>query len=167
MFNLEQMKMMAALKAAMSGTDSVVDMPDGTKVRVQRSDEPGVRAVMRGESDGFEGRMFDAAETTPASYPSYLPFVAGTPAVVGSMRGESRFATWFGSLDVDSTLAMLVAHSERGGWVQAPSKAPPIPLPGLKTVTFRKGGFERVLLVGAFGGFGTASLIDKAAEAVE
>lgn len=165
MLNTEQMKLAAALQAAMSGdADGVLDMPDGSKLRVERRDQAGVKAILRHEPDtGFEARVFDPQETASPAYPSYLPFIAGVPAMIGSDAGEKRFANWFGIRDRDSTLAMLTAHSTRAGWTQIESKIESTRLGEMKTAHFSKGSFRRVVMVGGIAMFGFATLVDQPA----
>lgn len=163
MLNAEQLKLAAALQAAMNGdAEGVLDMPDGTKLRVERTQEPGVKAVLRHEPDtGFAARVFEPLQTAPVSYPSYLPFVAGVPAMVGSDSGEKRFANWFGIRDRESTLAMLTAHSERAGWALIETKTESTPLGEVKTAHFSKGSFRRIVMTGGIAMFGFATLVDQ------
>ena len=163
MLNAEQMKLAAALQAAMNGdSEGVLDMPDGTKLRIERPSEAGVKAILRHEPDtGFEARVFEPMQTAAADYPSYLPFVAGVPAMVGSDSGEKRFANWFGIKDREGTLAMLVAHSERAGWQKVESGTESTPLGAMKTAHFSKGSFRRVVMVGGIAMFGFATLLDQ------
>lgn len=163
MLNAEQMKLAAALQAAMNGdSEGVLDMPDGSKLRVERTGEAGVKAILRHEPDtGFEARVFDAIPTAPASYPSYLPFIAGVPAMIGSDAGEKRFANWFGVSDRDTTLAMIAAHSERAGWKLVETKTESTPLGEMKTSHFSKGSFRRVVMVGGVAMLNFATLVDQ------
>lgn len=163
MLNAEQMKLAAALQAAMSGdSEGVVDMPDGSKLRVERTDEAGVKAILRHEPDtGFEARVFEPMQTAVASYPSYLPFMAGVPSMVGSDAGEKRFANWFGIKDREGTLAALIAHSERAGWSAVETKTESTPFGEMKTAHFSKGSFRRVVMVGGIAMFGFATLLDQ------
>lgn len=163
MLNAEQLKLAAALQAAMNGnSEGVLDMPDGSKLRVERSEEPGVKAILRHEPDtGFEARVFDVMQVAPPAFPSYLPFIAGVPAMVGSDAGEKRFANWFGVSDRDGTLAMIAAHSERAGWKPVENRDESSPLGPMKTMHFSKGRFKRVVMVGGVAMLNFATLVDQ------
>ena len=137
--------------------DQVITTPSGDRMRVRRSPEPGVAAIIESleTHDKVVSTSWDACPTPPRGYPEDIPFFAGRPACL-SAAGGNRNLQWYGATAADADRLALALLGT--GWTETTLPAPS--MPGMVIRPFRRGDRQRVVILG-----GTMlSLVDTPAE---
>jgi len=163
-FTPEQQQMMMALQAAVAGAkEGSFDLPDGTRMIVEKPDTPGVKAVLRSSSgNGMLVTVYDELDQRPDGYPSAMPFLRGLACAAGEEPGGKTFATWFGLKDLDAAFAQVESESLNAGWTRS-GDAPSGGMFGMREVTYTMPGSKRQIMGAAFGPLGFLSCTDESA----
>lgn len=153
-----------AMQAAVAGAkEGAFDLPDGTRMLVEKPNVPGIKAVLRSSTgNGMLVTVYDEIQQRPDSYPMNLPFLQGFACAAGEEPGGKVFVTWFGLKDVEKTIAQLERESEQGGWTRE-SSSPGGGMFGMHEVVFTKPGSKRQIMGASFGPMGFASCTDEPA----
>jgi len=148
---------MKALAAAFtSGTPGTeIKDPDGTIIRIQEPDGPGVARVLEGE--GAEGpwklRLYEPLASRPAQFPVDYPFVEGAMCAFMT-SGPRNMMTWVGGNAAEYANS-AAAESLATGWTEEVA----MPTPGMPDQRrFRKEGRIRAVFHQAAGPAGFATL---------
>lgn len=158
----EQQQMMMAMQAAVAGAkEGAFELPDGTRMIVEKPNTPGVKAILRGESEnGMLVTVYEETQSRPDTYPSVLPFLPGLACAAGKEPGGKTFVTWFGLKDVEAAVAQLERESEQAGWIRMDGSSSG-GMFGMREVTFTKVGSKRQIMAASFGPMGFASCTDE------
>ena len=152
---------MKALAAAFTGGEpgtEVVD-PDGSVVKIEAPDAPGVERLMRGTTT--EGpyvlRVYNAQASKPDQYPSF-PFIPGVMFTI--MESADRaMVIWVGMGGASGFADSAIQQTLADGWTEY--DAPPDPaMPAGKA--YRKDNRRRVIAHSSAGPMGFATLWESA-----
>ena len=149
---------MKALAAAFTGGapgTEIVD-PDGSVLRIDEPDAPGVERVMRGTT--AEGpyvlRVYNALDAKPDQYPPTYPFIPGVMFTIMESADRSM-VIWVGMGGASKFADAAIEQTRADGWQEY--DAPPDPsMPAGKA--FRKDGRRRAIAHSSAGPMGFATL---------
>jgi hypothetical protein len=163
--------MAAAFTSGAPGTE--VTAPDGSVMKVEASDDPGVERVMRGDSeDGpWQMRLYKALPAAPAGYPEY-PFLANECFCLMEFASQKAMLVWWGRGGADKIGQEMIQQSENTGWSPAEKddqvtqahEQLGFMAGGVEEHRFRKDGRVRSIVNGTFGPIAYASMIERSAE---
>lgn len=154
---------MRALAAAFTGGapgTEVVD-PDGSVVRIEAPDAPGVERVMRGETeDGpYVLRVYNALAVMPNQYPAAYPFIPGVTFTIME-AAERSMIIWIGMGGAHELAEAAIKQSLADGWSEFEAAGEP-ELPQGRA--FRKNGRRRSIAFSSAGPMGFATLWERSA----
>lgn len=163
--------MAAAFATGTPGTE--VTAPDGSKMRVEASNDPGVERMMRGDSEEgpWQMRLYKTLPSRPEGYPAY-PFIANECFCLMEFANDKVMLVWWGRSGAEGVSQQMIAQSEQEGWTAAAANDGELAeaqqqfgvLGGgnLSERRFVKDGRVRSIVNGTFGPIAYASLIEGA-----
>ncbi|HEV3048858.1 MAG TPA: hypothetical protein VGX50_01035 [Longimicrobium sp.] len=141
--------------------DQTVATPDG-ELELRFDPEPGVGMRIHAPAAPAETIVttYDGDAERPASYPPGLPYLPGIKVMVGG-PAAGAWAMW-NVPGLQAALAELQAQSAAAGWTESSEPGDDDPIPGLRTIHFRRpDGERRVLQITPVGEGGMISLFDN------
>lgn len=142
---------------ASGSADQVITGPEGEQLRVRRSPEPGVAAIVESlETHGaVQCITWERAPRAPKGYPEDLPFLSDRMVAFSAVNGN-RQLQWYQAEPQDAE--RLAGELKAGEWIE--TTLPMASMPGMFIRPFRRGERQRIIVsAGAF-----LSLVDTRAE---
>ena len=162
--------MAAAFSGGAPGTE--IAAPDGTRMRVEHPDQPGVERMLRGGSEEGEWslRLYKAAAQRPDGFSDELPFLPNEAFCVMQFADAKVMLVWWGLRGAEQVGRVMANQSEAAGWTPLPSDALPgevqsqLTAMGIKQeneVHLKKGDRVRHIMHSSFGPVSFASLTEQ------
>ena len=144
-------------KIATGPADQIITGPGGEQMRLRRSPEPGVSAIVESlETHGpVQCITWEPAAVPPNGYPADLPFLADRVVMFSSVNGN-RQLQWYQAEPQDAD--QIAAGLRDGDWSE--TTLPMASMPGMFIRPFRRGDRQRIIVsAGSF-----LSMVDTRAE---
>jgi hypothetical protein len=162
--------MAAAFSGGAPGTE--IAAPDGSRMRVEQPDQPGVERMLRGGSEEGEWsmRLYKATPQRPEGFPEDMPFLVNEAFCVMQFSNDKTMLVWWGMRGADRIGKELAAQSEANGWAHtgtdevASDIQTQLNAMGIKQegeTNLQKGNRVRSIMSSSFGPVAFASLSER------